>query len=65
MKDGSKASGEETSQKYLKEDSRVWREFRNKTRVKDKRRSKGGAGGEIFKEETKAEATMCSASEKL
>lgn len=38
MKDGSKASGEETSQKYLKEDSRVWREFRNKTRVKDKRR---------------------------
>lgn len=31
MKDGSKASGEETSQKYLKDDSRIWREFRNKT----------------------------------
>lgn len=38
MKDGSKASGEETSQKYLKEDSGIWREFRNKTRVEDKRR---------------------------
>lgn len=38
MKDGSKASGEETSQKYLKEDSRIWGEFRNKTGVEDKRR---------------------------
>lgn len=38
MKDGSKASGEETSQKYLKEDNRFWREFRNKSRAEDKGR---------------------------
>lgn len=65
MKDGSKASGEETSQKYLKGDCRIWREFRNKTSGRQEKEVKEEREVKYLKEETNAEAKMCRESEKL